>query len=40
MGFFGQKPWVNPVGKMTTFRLFEFLVFIAQKGVFFCSRIS
>ena len=33
MGFFGPKPWVNSIGKMTIFRLFEFLVFIAQKGV-------
>ena len=26
---FGQKPWVNPFGKMSIFRLFELLVFIA-----------
>ena len=40
MGIFGPKPWFNPIGKMSIFRLFELLVFIAQKGVFFCSRIS
>ena len=28
------KPWVNPFGKMSIFRLFELLVFIAQKEVF------
>ena len=39
MAIFGPKPWVNPAGKMSIFRLFEPLVFIAQKG-FFCSRIS
>ena len=26
---FGPKPWVNPFGKMSIFRLFELLVFIA-----------
>ena len=26
---FGQKPWVNPFGKMSIFRLLELLVFIA-----------
>ena len=34
MAIFGPKPWVNPFGKMSIFRLFELLVFIAQKGVF------
>ena len=34
MAIFGPKPWVNPFGKMSTFRLFELYVFIAQKGVF------
>ena len=29
MAIFGQKPWVNPFGKMSIFRLFELLVFIA-----------
>ena len=29
MAIFGPKPWVNPFGKMTIFRLFELLVFIA-----------
>ena len=32
--FFGPKPWVYPFGKLSIFRLFELLVFIAQKGVF------
>ena len=35
MAIFGLKPWVNPFGKMSFFRLFELLVFIGQKGVFF-----
>ena len=34
MPIFGLKPWVNPFGEMSIFRLFEFLVFIACKGVF------
>ena len=34
MAIFGPKPWVNPFGKMSIFRLFEFFVFIAWKGVF------
>ena len=36
---FGPKPWVNPFGKMSIFRLFELLVFIAQKGVFLFQNI-
>ena len=39
MAIFGPKPWVNPFGKMSIFRLFELLVFIAQKGVFSCQNI-
>ena len=35
MAIFGPKPWVNPLGRMSMFRLFELLVFIASKGVFF-----
>ena len=35
MTIFGPKPWVNPFGKMAIFRLFDFLIFIAKKGVFF-----
>ena len=35
----GPKPWVNPFGKMSIFRLFELLVFIAQKGVFSFQNI-
>ena len=34
MTIFGPKPWVNSFGKMSIFRLFELLVFMAQKGVF------
>ena len=34
MAIFGPKPWVNPFGKMSIFRLFEVFVFIAWKGVF------
>ena len=36
---FGPKPWVNPFGKMSIFRLFDLLVFIAQKGVFSIQNI-
>ena len=34
MAIFGPKPWVNPFGKMSIFRLFGLLVFIVQKDVF------
>ena len=40
MAIFGPKPWVNPFGEVSNCGRFEVLVFIAQKGVFFCSRIS
>ena len=33
MAIFGPKPWVNPFGKMSIFRLFQLVVFIAQKGL-------
>ena len=39
MAIFGQKPWVNPFGKMSIFRLFELLFSQARKA-FFRSRIS
>ena len=39
MTIFGPKPWVNPLRKMSIFRLFEFLVFIAQKGIFSFQNI-
>ena len=29
MVIFAPKPWVNPFGKMSIFRLFELVVFIA-----------
>ena len=35
MAILGLKPWVKPFGKMSIFRLFKLLVFMAQKGVFF-----
>ena len=34
MAIFGPKPWVNPFGKMSIFRLFKLLVFIAYKERF------
>ena len=34
IAIFGPKQWVNPFGKMSIFRLFELLVFIAYKVVF------
>ena len=34
MAIFGPKPWVNPFGKMSIFRLVELLVFIPYKGAF------
>ena len=34
MAIFGPKPWVNPLGKISSFRLFELLFFISQKGHF------
>ena len=33
-GQFLTKPWTNPFGKISILRLFVFLVFIAQTGVF------
>ena len=39
MAVFGPIPWVNPFGKTSIFRLFELLVFIAQKGVFSFQNI-
>ena len=39
MAFFGPKPWVNPFGKMSIFRLFELCVFIAQKGDFWFQNV-
>ena len=35
MAIFGPKPWVNPFGNISIFRLFKLLVFIAWRGVFF-----
>ena len=35
MAIFGPKAWVNPFGRMSVFRRFELLVFIAYKGFFF-----
>ena len=39
MAIFGPKPWINPFGKMSIFRLFDVVVFIAQKGVFSLQNI-
>ena len=33
MAIFGPKPWVNQFAKMSIFKLFKLVVFIAQKGV-------
>ena len=33
MAIFGPKPWVNPFRKISIFRIFELLVFIAYKGI-------
>ena len=35
MTIFGPRPWVNPIEKMSIFRLFKLLDFIDQKGGFF-----
>ena len=35
MVIFGPKQCVNPFGKMSIFGVFDLLVLIAQKGVFF-----
>ena len=40
MVIFGPKPWVNPFEKMSIFRHFEFLLFIAQTGVFSFQNIG
>ena len=39
MAIFGPKPWVNPFGKMSYFRLFQYLVFKVQTGVFLFQNI-
>ena len=39
MAIVGSKPLVNPFGNMSIFRLFHFLVFIAQKGFFSFQNI-
>ena len=36
---FGPKPWVNPLGKMSIFRLFDLLVFWFRKA-FYRFKIS
>ena len=35
MAIFGQKPWVNPFGNMSIFRLFELRVFYSLERRFF-----
>ena len=39
MAISGPKPWVNPFGKMSIFRLLNFL-FLQPRKTFFRSRIS
>ena len=39
MAILRPKPWVNPLEKMSIFRLFELHLFIAQKGVFLFQNI-
>ena len=39
MASFGPKAWVNPFGKISICRLFELVVFIAQKGVLLVYNI-
>ena len=39
MSIFEPKPWVNLFGKISNFRLFELLVFIALKGVILFQNI-
>ena len=34
MAIFGRKPWVNPFGKMSIFRLFKLRLFKGQRAVF------
>ena len=34
MAIFKPTPWVNPFEKISIFRLFDLVVFIAQKGVY------
>ena len=34
MAIFGPKPWLNPLGKMSIFRLFELPVFIVERRFF------
>ena len=38
MAIFGHKPSVYPFRKMSIFGLFELLLFIAQKGIFFALK--
>ena len=39
--FLTKKPWVNPFGKISIFRLFEPVVFIGWRGVFlFCNIVK
>ena len=38
MAIIGPKPWVNVFAKMSSFRLFELLVFIEKKGLFFVLK--
>ena len=39
MANFGPKPWTNPLGRISIFRLFKLRVFFAQKVVFSFQNI-
>ena len=40
MAIFGQKPWINPFGKMSSFRLFKLRVFFGLEKRFFVLEYS
>ena len=40
MAILGPKPWVNPFGKMSIFRLFLLLVFLSLERRFFVLEYS
>ena len=39
IAIFGRKPWINPIEKMSIFRLFELFLFKPQKGIFSFQNI-
>ena len=38
MAIFGPKPWVNPLGKMSIFQVFDLLVFVRQFTNVHCQK--